>query len=272
VGLIRKVKRAVRVTDSFLGTYGISLVKTVRALRGTPGFINDFRTFKQMLGTRTDWMFGPMLPMLEDRHAQSGTASGHYFHQDFLVARRIHQRNPRRHIDVGSRIDGLVAHVASFREIEIVDIRPLTTHIPNVKFIQMDLMDTLAPDQAAICDSLSCLHALEHFGLGRYGDRVDPDGYKTGFNNLVQILEPCGILYISVPIGRQRVEFNAHRVFGFEHLLEMFEVHHLQLLAFSFVKDDGNLVENVSMTPDVIATVSDLTYGCGIFELSKQSI
>jgi hypothetical protein len=30
------------------------------------------------------------------------------------------------------------------------------------------------------CDSLSCLHALEHFGLGRYGDPIDPRGHEKG--------------------------------------------------------------------------------------------
>ena len=221
-----------------------------------------------MLGKRTDWTFGPMKPMLEERGTPSG-ASGHYFHQDLLVARRIHKRNPRRHIDVGSRIDGFVAHVASFREIEIMDIRPPDTAIPNVKFLQMDMMGTLAPDQTAICDSLSCLHVLEHFGVGRYGDRIDPDGYKTGFANLVQMLETRGILYFSVPIGRQRIEFNAHRVFGLPYLLEIFKANGLELLNYSYVNDSGNLIENVEISQESIAVANDLAYGCGIFELKK---
>lgn len=272
MGLKRTFKRAVSITNDFLSIYGVSPIKTVRALRGTPSFIRDLRTFKRMLGDRTDWTFGLMNPMLEERFAQSGTAGGHYFHQDLLVAIRIYQRNPRRHIDIGSRIDGFVAHVASFREIEIIDIRPLDAEIPNVKFLQMDLMCELKSDYVAISDSLSCLHALEHFGLGRYGDPVDPDGYKIGFANLVQILKPGGTLYFSVPIGRQRIEFNAHRIFGLSYLLEMFEEHHLQLFAFSYVKDDGSLVGNVTITPDLMATVDGMKCGCGIFELNKPAI
>jgi hypothetical protein len=266
--MMRKIKRAVRFTDNLFGTYAF-VVKGARTLRGMPAFINDLRAFKRMLGDQTDWTFGPMMPMLEERGIASGSASGHYFHQDLFVARRIHKRNPRRHIDVGSRIDGFVAHVASFREIEIVDIRPLDTPIPNVKFLQMDIMDSLAPNRTAICDSLSCLHALEHFGLGRYGDRVDPDGYKLGFANLVQMLETGGILYFSVPIGRQRIEFNAHRVFGLPHLLEMFKANRLDLLNYSYVNDSGNLIENVAVSQETLATANDLTYGCGIFELRK---
>jgi uncharacterized protein DUF268 len=264
-----KLKRATRAIDSLLGTYGFSPLKTVRAIRGTPPFLRDHRKFKQMLGRRTDWPFGPLMPMLEDRDTQSGSAGGHYFHQDLLVAQRIHSANPRRHIDGGSRIDGFVAHVASFREIEIVDIRPLDSHISNVKFMQMDLMDNIGPQHTAICDSLSCLHVLEHFGLGRYGDRVDPDGYTTGFANLVQILETGGTLYFSVPMGRQRLVFNAHRIFGLAHLLDMFQRQNLKLLEFSYVKDDGGLIENVSITPEIMAAVNDLTYGCGIFILKK---
>lgn len=269
MGLRWKVIRAIRVTDNLFGAYGFSPVKTVRALRGTPAFIRDFFAFRRGLRRRTDWRFGVLMPILDERGAQSGIARGHYFHQDLHVAQRIHQRNPRRHVDVGSRIDGFVAHVASFREIEIVDIRPLAASIPNIKFLQMDLMDAVAPDRTAICDSLSCLHVLEHFGLGRYGDRVDPDGYKTGFGNLVKMLEPGGVLYFSVPMGRQRIEFNAHRVFGLPHLLEMFEANGFELLDYCYVNDAGDLIENVAISPAAIADADAMTYGCGIFELRK---
>ena len=157
--MMLKFKRAVYITDSLFSTYGFSPIKAARALRRTPAFMSDLRTFKRMLGNRTDWTFGPMKPMLEERGIPSG-ASGHYFHQDLLVARRIHKRNPRRHIDVGSRIDGFVAHVASFREIEIVDIRPLDTPIPNVKFLQMDMTDTLGLTEllSATCPACTFLN------------------------------------------------------------------------------------------------------------------
>ena len=49
----------------------------------------------------------------------AGESQGHYFHQDLLVANQIFLNSPERHIDIGSRIDGFVARVAAFREIEI---------------------------------------------------------------------------------------------------------------------------------------------------------
>ena len=63
------------------------------------------------------------------------------------------------------------------------------------------------------CDSLSCLHAIEHFGLGRYGDPVNPQGYQRGIANMAQLLQPGGTFYLSSPIGEERVEFNANWVF-----------------------------------------------------------
>jgi len=63
---------------------------------------------------------------------------------------------------------------------------------------------------------------MEHFGLGRYGDPVNYDGYLLGLNNLYQILKIGGKLYFSVPIGPQRIEFDAHRVFSLSYLLELF--------------------------------------------------
>jgi hypothetical protein len=63
------------------------------------------------------------------------------------------------------------------------------------------------------CELLSCLHASEHFGLGRYGDPVNPLGYQRGIGNMAQLLQPGGTFYLSKPIGQERVEFNAYWVF-----------------------------------------------------------
>lgn len=202
-------------------------------------------------------------PMLEDYSDQAGAASGHYFHQDLLVATKINQENPRKHVDVGSRIDGFVAHVAAFREIEVIDIRPLdpTAH-SRIKFVQGDLMsENGVPSE--YCDSLSCLHALEHFGLGRYGDPIDPDGHRKGFKNLTRMLKVGGTLYISFPIGHSGTHFNAHRVFDPSEVLEWGK-DDFQLLDYQYVDDQGNLQK--CSTPLV---TPPLTYGCGIYTLRK---
>jgi len=206
---------------------------------------------------------------LDDRSSPSGAASGHYFHQDLLIARRIFQRKPVRHVDVGSRVDGFVAHVATFRTIEVLDIRPLRACIPNIIFKQCDLMDQEL-QLSDYCDSISCLHALEHFGLGRYGDIVDIEGHLRGLNNIHRILKSGGTLYLSVPIGPERIEFNAHRVFAIKTVLDMVSGR-FQLMGFSYVDDRGDLHENITLDSQSIATNCGCHYGCGIFELKKRA-
>ncbi|MHB1620728.1 MAG: DUF268 domain-containing protein [Sulfuricella sp.] len=150
-----------------------------------------------------------LLPCLPAWYEEGGTTKSEYFRQDLLVARKIFEAKPEKHVDVGSRVDGFVAHVASFREIEVLDIRPITANIPGVIFKQADLMK-FADEMAGYCDSLSCLHALEHFGLGRYGDPVDPKDYESSIRNMARTLRLGGIFYLSVPVGIERVEFNLY--------------------------------------------------------------
>ncbi len=206
--------------------------------------------------------------ILKDFADKAGTASGSYFHQDLLVASFIHAKSPERHIDIGSRIDGFVAHVAAFRPIEIFDIRDLEkTGHNNIVFRRMDVMDTLNI-QSDITDSISCLHAIEHFGLGRYGDRVDPRGHIKGFNNILKMLKPNGTLYISFPIAKSNeVWFNAHRVFNPTDILGWAEDQKSILLErFDYVDDEGSLHQNIDLkTHDL-----DVTHGCGIYTFTKS--
>jgi len=113
------------------------------------------------------------------------------------------------------------------------------------------------------------LHTLEHLGLGRYGDSIDANGYLQGFKTLFSILKPGGILYLSVPIGPQRIEFNAHRVFSVRTILHMIEGK-FELIGYSYVDDEGDMHENASLTENAIASSFDCWYGCGIFELRKR--
>ena len=235
-------------------------------LRHLPAFLREYRELRGQ-AVQADFPFGSFYPCLEDRRQESGTATGHYFHQDLLVAGRIFHNNPVRHVDIGSRIDGLVAHVASFRPVEVLDIRDLQSPGENILFRQADLMDRDFA-WADYCDSVSCLHALEHFGLGRYGDRIDYGGHLTGWENIARMLKAGGKLYFSVPIGEQRIEFNAHRVFSVPYLLRMIEKHY-HLDAFSYVNDEGDLVRNPALTGAAVDNSFGCHYGCGIFELTK---
>lgn len=242
--------------------------KFFRFLRHAPSMLGELRELKaQARMSAHKFPLGKLNPYPHEKKQQSGTAKGHYFHQDLLVARRIFESHPERHVDVGSRVDGFVAHVAAFRNIEVLDIRPMDSNVRNIQFKQANLMSP-PPEMVGYTDSLSCLHAIEHFGLGRYGDPIDFEGHLKGLDSLYRILKPGGTLYLSCPIGPQRIEFNAHRVFAVEYLLSLFEGR-FKLRNFSYVDDRGDLHENADMTADMIDANFGCRYGCGIFELVK---
>lgn len=191
--------------------FGLDLQRFLNSLRGLPVFIRDWVIFRKNYRGRMN-----LMPCLHDRYEEGGATKSEYFWQDLLVARAIHAAKPVRHVDIGSRVDGFVAHVASFRDCELFDVRPISTTVPGVVFRQADLMNpTTLPISAGegYCDSLSCLHAIEHFGLGRYGDPINPLGYQRGITNMAQLLQFGGTFYLSTPIGQERVEFNANWVF-----------------------------------------------------------
>jgi len=264
------MRPGVKKAYTYLTMAGINPRTTVRAVRGIKPFLADYREFQRQVEAA-----GPgvppisLVPYLTDRHSSAGTASGHYFHQDLLVARRIFALAPRRHIDVASRFDGFVAHVAAFRPIEVLDVRAADVEIPNVSFTVADLTASLPTDLRECTDSLSSLHAIEHFGLGRYGDPVDLDGHLAAIDNFHQMLEPGGTLHLSTPIGPNRLEFNAQRVFSVGYLLDALS-DRFTVERFSYVGDDGRLREAVELTPEAVRTSFGCDFGCGIFELTKR--
>jgi hypothetical protein len=113
------------------------------------------------------------------------------------------------------------------------------------------------------------LHVFEHFGLGRYNDPIDSEGHLKGFKAVIKILKSGGKFYFSTPIGPQRIEFNAHRVFSISYLLELFAKDY-RLDNFSYVDDTGALHKNIELPDSAIASNLGCTYGCGIFELTKN--
>jgi hypothetical protein len=224
--------------------FGFDPLRLWRSLCGLTHYLRDRRSFQRGYHGALGWM-----PCLHDRYEEGGTTKSEYFWQDLQVARWIHATAPRRHVDVGSRVDGFVAHVASFRQIEVLDVRPISSRVPGITFRQADLMDGqsiayLTASGGGYCDSISCLHAIEHLGLGRYADPIDPQGYARGLANLAALLQPNGRLYLATPMGRERVEFNANRVFAPRTILSCAEQQGLHLDRLHSFRGEAGLVEH----------------------------
>ena len=248
--------------------FGLDPRTFLRSLRGLPVYLRDWGAFRRGYTGKMKFM-----PCLHDRYEEGGVANSEYFWQDLLVAREIHVAKPVKHVDIGSRVDGFVAHVASFRTIEVFDVRPIKATVPGVVFRQADLMNpTSLPttEGEGYCDSLSCLHAIEHFGLGRYGDPVNPEGYQRGIANMAQLLQFGGTFYLSTPIGQERVEFNANWVFDPRSIVRCAEAAGMKLQKL-IVITAANGPQEAAIDTAKLADLALPSYQLGLFIFTKKS-
>ena len=156
-----------------------------------------------------------------------------------------------------------MAHALTFAEVSFVDIRPLVTPVDRLRFEQGSI--TALPFADSSVESLSSLHVIEHIGLGRYGDPVDPDGHLKAATELSRVLQPGGELLIGTPVGRERLVFDGHRIFNPHTVVAMFSS--LDLVDFALV-DDDDLLRTGDVTLDDGARCD---YGCGLFAFTKRS-
>lgn len=199
-------------------------------------------------------------PCLADRISTT-PFDPHYFYQSAWLARCLRNVQASRHLDIGSSVMA-IGVLSGFVETIFVDYRPLQARQSGLLSVAGDITRLPFPDSSV--PSLSCLHVLEHVGLGRYGDRVDPKGSEKAAAELVRIVMPGSRLYLSVPVGRERVCFNAHRVFSPYTVVDMFAP--LKLDRFSLIDDDGRFVADATLD-----RAKEQEYGCGLFELRKQN-
>lgn len=265
---LRKIRQVIH--KYFYLYTGIQLFSGTFSLKKYFKLRKDLRMFQEQ-SKYSDFVFpvSRLLPCYEDIEDNAGSIPTHYFFQDLYVAQRIFLNKPFRHVDIGSRVDGFVAHIAAFREIEVFDIRPLDIFIPNVKFTQMDIMQSPEESFSDSLDSISCLHALEHFGLGRYGDPICFDGFYAGFINITRLLKRGGTFYFSVPIGSQRIEFHGHRVFSLVFLMKIITPYY-NIKMISIIDDKNILHPDVKLSSKSVDDNFNCNFGCAIFELIKK--
>jgi SAM-dependent methyltransferase len=244
-------------------TFGVDPVRTLRGLKNIPRFLRDLAAYRRTAAAGPfPLRLSSLFPVLADYDDAAGDTRGHYFHQDLWAARKVFAARPAEHVDVGSRIDGFVAHLLTFMPVTVLDIRALESNVEGLTFVQADATDLARFSDASVA-SISSLHAIEHFGLGRYGDPVDGDACFRAMRSLARVLAPGGRLYFSVPVGRERVAFNAHRIFAPATILSTFAG--LELVSFAAVDDRGEL--RAGLAPDDVAGAE---FACGLFEFTRS--
>jgi SAM-dependent methyltransferase len=201
-------------------------------------------------------------PCLDDRSPQT-PFDRHYLYHPAWAARILARTRPDRHVDISSTVN-FSAIVSAFVPVDFFDFRPAPIFLDNLNSRSANLLELPFADNSV--HSLSCMHVLEHVGLGRYGEPIDPDGDLKSIRELVRVLAPGGNLLVATPVGTPRVAFNAHRVYDFAAFRRYFEP--LELVEFALIREIGE--EGLIMNPpeEVVRAES---YGCGCYWFRKRA-
>ncbi|MBS1650688.1 MAG: DUF268 domain-containing protein [Bacteroidetes bacterium] len=189
----------------------------------------------------------------------------HYIYHPAWAARVLNETKPKSHIDISSTLH-FCSIVSAFIPIKFYDYRPAKISLSNLSSEAQDLTKLNFDDNSI--ESLSCMHTVEHIGLGRYGDTLNYDGDLIAMKELARVLKQNGNLLFVVPIAHEaKIIFNAHRIYTKEQIETEMLSYGLKLKEFSLIPEqeaDGGIVKNPNKT-----LLEKQNYGCGCFWFTK---
>ena len=187
----------------------------------------------------------------------------HYIYHPAWAARILAKNKPTLHIDISSTLY-FSTIVSAFLPVHFYDYRPAHITLSDLSSEKADLLNL--PFKTGSVMSISCMHVIEHIGLGRYGEPLDPNGDIRSMMELQRVTALGGTILFVVPIGKPRVVYNAHRIYSYEMILEYFS--DCALKEFSLIPDDAitrGILSNASA-----AEADKQSYGCGCFWFVKK--
>lgn len=240
-----------------------------RRRQATRQFIREFKAFQSMsLSTESAQRFGleweDRWPCLEDRTATTGF-DRHYIYHTAWAARVLAKTMPKVHTDISSTLY-FACIVSAFVPVRFYDYRPADIELDGLVSAAADLTRLSFADGSI--DSLSCMHVVEHVGLSRYGDQMDPDGDLKAMRELRRVLAPGGSLLFVVPVGEPRICFNAHRIYSFHQVRAEFS--DFDLVDFALIPDTSEHGGLIHAAPKEF--VDSQKYGCGCFWFRRKGI
>jgi SAM-dependent methyltransferase len=227
-------------------------------------FLYEFFVFSSKQTKRFSLRLADLAPCLDDRTPTTGIDRHYLFHISWAI-RTVKRINPVKHVDISSSLY-FSAALSAFTPVDFYDYRPIDFALSDLHGFRADLCKLPFADGSIA--SLSCMHVIEHIGLGRYGDPLDPDGDLTAIAELKRVLAPGGYLLLVVPIGKNpRIMFNANRVYTVNQIKTY--CHDLALIEFALISDNKNDPPwIIDPTPEKL---NEQQYGCGCFLFRKTN-
>ncbi len=227
-----------------------------------PQFKKEFKKFKTLSKSSSprfiiDWT--NRFPSLSDKTIETPFDRHYVFHTAW-AARVLAKTAPELHIDISSSLY-FCTIVSAFIPVKFFDYRPAALGLSDLTSERADLNDL--PFENDSIQSISCMHTIEHIGLGRYGDPLDYDGDLKAISEIKRVTKPGGNILFVTPLGKPLLRFNSHRIYSFEQIIQYFD--QCTLINFSLITDAGEFINDAN--PDIVI---DQDYGCGCFWFKKN--
>jgi SAM-dependent methyltransferase len=228
-------------------------------------FLRDYISFASKKDDRFDLAIGDFQPMLFDRSSTT-PFDKHYIYHVVWALGILEELDPKNHFDFSSSLYFVTA-ASRISKIYFYDFRPANLQLRNIECQSGDLNDIKLQDNSI--HSVSCMHVVEHIGLGRYGDQLDKDGDLRAIAELRRIVAVGGILLFVVPIGRRAIiKFNANRIYTYRQIVSYFP--EFDIVDFTLITDYGIDPHFISVATELDADAQ--SHGCGCFKLRKKLI
>lgn len=239
------------------------IYKKIRQIFLSLFIIKDYFIFCKNSKKRFLINFSDFYPCIFDK-TKNTSFNRHYIYHPAWAARIIVEIKPEFHVDISSSL-AFCSMLSAFVPVRFYDYRPADLRLSNLQCEQGDLLKLPFKDNSIT--SLSCMHTIEHIGLGRYGDAIDYDGDLKALSELKRVTSVGGSLLIVVPIGDSKIFFNAHRIYSFESVIKIFNDFYLK--EFALIPEDeadGGIIYN----PPKELINKQKNNGCGCFWFIKK--
>ena len=133
----------------------------------------------------------------------------------------------RRGIVIGSEdpwVEAILLHHGAAKLLT-VEFGKIVSEIPQIEtMVPKEFTEKFLNNKIQQFDFGVTFSSLEHDGLGRYGDVINPIGDLQSMAKLLSVIKPGGLMFVAVPTGDgyDGLVWNAHRIYGKQRLPKLF--------------------------------------------------
>ncbi len=226
-------------------------------------FKRDYKNFELLnrKHPRFSMSWANIYPILNENTRETHF-DAHYIYHPAWAARILAKIKPEFHVDISSTLN-FCTLVSAFIPVHFYDFRPAKINLTGLQSDRADITHLLFPDESI--ESLSCMHVVEHIGLGRYGDPLDPDGDLKAIKELKRVVKKNGTLLFVVPVGQPVILFNAHRIYSYDQIVSSFP--EFKIKQFALIDDSGSFILDADKN-----MADKQKYGCGCWWFTRGNI